>query len=91
MGLLALDNGHTKGNYAFSDMIATLDWVCAHIKDFGGDPDRFTIFGQSSGAISVMAMIASPKAIGKFSAAMAQRYNIWQYSRRTVSDVCEVL
>ncbi len=74
MGLLALDDGHTNGNYALSDMITALDWVRAHIKDFGGDPDRITIFGQSSGAISVMAMIASPKTIGKFPAAISQSY-----------------
>ena len=41
-----------------------------HIAAFGGDKDRITIFGQSAGAASVRALMGSPKAIGKFAAAV---------------------
>lgn len=44
----------------------------AHIRDFGGDPNRITIFGQSAGAASVRALLASPKTIGKYAAAIPQ-------------------
>lgn len=72
LGFLALDDGVTNGNYGLADQVTALDWVRANIKDFGGDADRITIFGQSAGAASVRAMMASPKAQGKFAAAIPQ-------------------
>ncbi|KAK3333579.1 Alpha/Beta hydrolase protein [Cercophora scortea] len=70
LGFLALSDGVTNGNYALSDQIAALDWVRANIHRFGGDPERVTIFGQSAGAGSVRALMASPKAVGKFAGAI---------------------
>jgi carboxylesterase type B len=72
LGFLALDNTSLKGNYWLSDLIAALDWVQAHIEDFGGDKDRVTVFGQSAGAAAVRALLASPLAKGKFSRAIMQ-------------------
>ncbi|KAI1347336.1 Alpha/Beta hydrolase protein [Xylaria sp. FL0043] len=69
-GFLALDDGVTNGNFGLADQITALDWVRNNIHKFGGDSDRITIFGQSAGAASVRAMIASPKALGKFTAAI---------------------
>jgi carboxylesterase type B len=69
-GFLALRDGVTNGNYGIADAINALDWVRNNIQDFGGDPDRITIFGQSAGAASVRALLASPKAKGKFQAAI---------------------
>ena len=70
LGYLALDDGVTNGNFGLADQINALDWVRAHIRDFGGDPDRVTIVGQSAGAGSVRAILASPKAEGKFAGAI---------------------
>ncbi|KAK3692844.1 Alpha/Beta hydrolase protein [Podospora appendiculata] len=70
LGFLALDDGVTNGNYALSDQVRALDWVRTHIRAFGGDPDRITIFGQSAGAGSVRALMASPQAAGKFAGAI---------------------
>ena len=70
LGFLALKDGVTNGNYGLADQINALDWVRTHIRNFGGDPDRITVFGQSAGAASVRALIASPKAAGKFSSAI---------------------
>jgi carboxylesterase type B len=72
LGFLALDDGITKGNYGFADQINALEWVRRNIKDFGGDPNRITVFGQSAGAGSVRAMLASPKTQGMFNAAIPQ-------------------
>ncbi|KAI2630640.1 alpha/beta-hydrolase [Hypoxylon sp. NC1633] len=70
LGFLALKDGVTKGNFGLADQINALDWVKKNIKDFGGDPERITIFGQSAGAGSVRALIASPKSLGKFAGAI---------------------
>ncbi|KAF7719870.1 Carboxylic ester hydrolase [Penicillium ucsense] len=72
LGFLALDDGTTNGNYGLADQITALDWVRRNIKDFGGDPNRITIFGQSAGAGSVRALLASSEARGKFAAAIME-------------------
>ncbi|EIN11150.1 alpha/beta-hydrolase [Punctularia strigosozonata HHB-11173 SS5] len=70
LGFLALEDGVTNGNFGIADMTVALAWVQKYITSFGGDPDRVTIFGQSAGAAAVRALLASPEAIGNFSAAI---------------------
>ncbi|PYI02958.1 alpha/beta-hydrolase [Aspergillus sclerotiicarbonarius CBS 121057] len=72
LGFLALNDRKTNGNFGLADQIAALDWVRENIEAFGGDPDRITIFGQSAGAASVRALLASPRAEGKFARAIMQ-------------------
>ncbi|KAF2019380.1 cholinesterase [Aaosphaeria arxii CBS 175.79] len=72
LGFLALDGTGLTGNYGLADQNTALDWLRAHIEDFGGDKDRITVFGQSAGAASVRALLASPQADGKFSRAIMQ-------------------
>jgi hypothetical protein len=72
LGFLALDDGVHNGNYFLSDQIAGLEWVSKYIEHFGGDPSRVTIFGESAGAESVNALIASPKGKGLFHGAILQ-------------------
>ncbi|KAK8255577.1 Alpha/Beta hydrolase protein [Phyllosticta capitalensis] len=70
LGFLALANNQTNGNYGLGDQVTALDWVRKNIASFGGDPEKITIAGQSAGAASVRALIASPKAQGKFRGAI---------------------
>ncbi|OAG03950.1 alpha/beta-hydrolase [Paraphaeosphaeria sporulosa] len=72
LGFLATSQSGSHGNYGISDMVAALDWVQKHIEDFGGDKERVTVFGQSAGGASVRALLASPRAKGKFSRAIMQ-------------------
>jgi len=73
LGFLALDDGVTNGDYDLADQITALEWVRQHTAGFGGNPERITIVGRLTGAASVHALLASPRAIGKYAAAMPLR------------------
>ena len=62
---------HASGDYGLLDQLAALQWIHRNITAFGGDPKKVTIFGQSAGAFSVNALVASPLAEGLFRAAIS--------------------
>ena len=61
-----------SGNYAILDQVAALKWVQRNIGQFGGDPDRVTIAGESAGGVNVATLLASPIARGLFKRAIIQ-------------------
>lgn len=63
---------HVSGNYGLLDQMAALRWVKRNIRSFGGDPERVTVFGASSGSLDVCDLMASPLARGLFERAIMQ-------------------
>ncbi|MCH8265041.1 MAG: carboxylesterase/lipase family protein [Proteobacteria bacterium] len=62
--LTAESEHDSSGNYGILDQLQVLQWVQANIANFGGDPDRVTIFGQSAGGTDVCLIMSSPLAEG---------------------------
>ena len=61
-----------KGNYAYQDQIAALEWVRDNIAAFGGDPGNVTVFGESAGGVSAHTLLTSPLARGLFHKAIIE-------------------
>jgi carboxylesterase type B len=59
--LTAESNTSSSGNYGIADQILALHWIQDNIVHFGGDKNKVTIAGQSSGGTSVFALFAADK------------------------------
>jgi para-nitrobenzyl esterase len=62
----------SSGNEGLLDQLAALKWVRENILVFGGDPENITVFGQSSGAMSIGCLLAMPEAKGLFHKAILE-------------------
>uniref|UniRef100_A0A1B0CZT2 Carboxylic ester hydrolase n=1 Tax=Phlebotomus papatasi TaxID=29031 RepID=A0A1B0CZT2_PHLPP len=60
LGFLSMKSENLPGNAAIFDVILALKWVQAHVRSFGGDPERVTLVGQSAGAGLINALAYSP-------------------------------
>jgi para-nitrobenzyl esterase len=71
-GFLGIDDDRFAANAGLLDQVAVLEWVADHAGAFGGDPGNMTVMGESAGAVSVTALMTSPRAAGRFHRAVAQ-------------------
>lgn len=61
-----------SGVVGLMDLVAALEWVRDNIGNFGGDPHRVMIFGQSGGGAKVCHLMAMPSAKGLFHCAAVE-------------------
>ena len=59
-------------NVGMTDLVTALRWVRDNIANFGGDPDRIMIYGQSGGGSKVTTLLGMPSAQGLVHRASAQ-------------------
>ena len=59
-------------NVSMTDLVASLQWVRENIANFGGDPDKVMIYGQSGGGSKVTCLMGMPSAKGLFHCASVQ-------------------
>lgn len=50
----------TSGNYALLDMRQAVIWLRENIANFGGDPEKITVGGQSGGSVGASCLLMSP-------------------------------
>jgi para-nitrobenzyl esterase len=68
-GFLFLDDlapGVSDSNLSLRDHVAVLEWIRDNIASFGGDANRVTISGLSSGGMQSADLLGAPSAVGLF-------------------------
>jgi para-nitrobenzyl esterase len=74
-------------NVGMQDLVAALEWVRDNIEEFGGDPSRVTIFGQSGGGGKTTTLMAMPSAEGLVHRCIAQ--SGWAFEGQSADEASE--
>ncbi|KAJ3666300.1 hypothetical protein Zmor_001750 [Zophobas morio] len=85
LGFLSTGDMIVPGNNGLKDQVLALKWVRDNIENFGGDPNKVTLFGQSAGSASVSYHMQSPLSRGLFHRAIMESgvsLSSWAFSRR---------
>ena len=67
-----LASGEDIANFGLWDLIAALEWIRDNAAGFGGDSSRITLFGESSGAENIVALMLSSRADDLFDQVILQ-------------------
>ena len=72
LGFLSLASDKLTGNMGFLDQVMALQWVQDNIAEFGGDPNKVTIWGESAGSWAATYHMVSPLSKGLFHQVIGQ-------------------
>lgn len=96
LGFLCLGIKEAPGNAGLKDQVAALRWVKRNIINFGGDPNRVTLYGMSAGGASVEYHVLSFMSRGLFQNAIIESgsaTSVWAIDDnpiKTATDVANV-
>lgn len=79
-----MQDEHLPGNNGLKDQNIALRWVQQNIANFGGNPNKLTLFGNSAGAASVSFHMLSDQSAGLFHSVIQQSgcaLNPWAMSK----------
>ena len=71
-GFIDLGTDNESGNQGAFDELAVIKWAKDNVQFFGGNPDKMTLFGESSGAISIGLHLMSPESSGLINSVIMQ-------------------
>ncbi|KAM0371847.1 hypothetical protein ACHAPY_009792 [Fusarium culmorum] len=66
LNVFALGSKDGPPNLALRDQALALEWIQDHIADFGGDPGKVTLAGESAGAVYCHAHIVTQAPVNQF-------------------------
>lgn len=94
-GFLSTQSRDIPGNAGLLDVILVLELIQKYAKYFGGDPERVTLFGQSSGAAMISAITISPAVSTKlFQRAIIQSGSVfasWTYAMNPLENARDIV
>lgn len=90
MGLLCSGTDEAPGNVMLYDQVLVMKWIQENIHSFGGDPSMVTIFGISSGGMSVGLHVVSPLTNGLFKRAIMMSGSPYNYDESFVDPEHEI-
>ena len=75
-----------SGNVGMLDVVQALQWVQKNIRQFGGDPNNVTIFGESGGGGKVGTLLCMPPAKGLFHKAIIMSGTILNVNTKQMTE-----